>query len=449
MNPVIVDRSQHPISRRNISPEALKVLYRLKNAGFLAYLAGGSVRDLLLGRIPKDFDVVTDAHPNQVKRLFRNCRLVGRRFRLAHVFFPHAIIEVSTFRAHVATAAGATGRQHVKSAEGLVVRDNVFGTPPEDANRRDFTINALFYNIADFSIVDYVGGLRDLDARILRVIGDPRTRFQEDPVRMIRAVRFAASLGFTIEASAWRALLDMKDLVRLASRERLYEEMLKIAFCGRAAAVAEALLQTGLFTVLFPDAGAWLETSEGAAERSWMLRAFGQADRWKAAGLTPREGLLWTLVFGAYHERLAAGLQNRGLPRPAALARAVHTHLLNPDLRVQIPRKVAREAADILAAQPFFERTRGRFPQQFAARRVFREAFVYLKFAVHARGNDEQLIQWWNRFLGPGRRPPEARDIPTRTGPPSPVTAPRPPGTPPVPAEASSGGSPKSDDSTG
>src|SRR5512132_3709690 len=203
--PRIIPRAEHPISRRDIDPDALKVLYRLRQYDHVAYLVGGSVRDLLLGRRPKDFDVGTSAHPYQVKKLFRNCWIIGRRFRLAHVKFGTKVIEVATFRRQV--AAGEEVVQDgvpapdptTPEGEHLIHHDNTFGTPEEDAFRRDFTINALFYDIADFSVIDYVGGLDDLQAKVVRSIGDPEVRFREDPVRMLRAVALAARLGFTID----------------------------------------------------------------------------------------------------------------------------------------------------------------------------------------------------------------------------------------------------------
>ncbi len=197
--PVIVPREAHPISRKDISKSTLDVLYRLTEAGFTAFIAGGGVRDLLVGRHPKDFDVATDARPEQVKRLFGYCRLVGRRFRLAHVHQRGEVIEVSTFRANLEDAQQKS-RFHEKSEDGLILRDNIYGTPEQDAWRRDFTVNALFYNIQDYTIIDYVGGLKDIEAKLIRTIGDPDVRMVEDPVRMIRAARFASTLGFQIEA---------------------------------------------------------------------------------------------------------------------------------------------------------------------------------------------------------------------------------------------------------
>lgn len=189
---IVKRRDEHGISRRNIDPDALRVLYRLSDCGFLSYLVGGGVRDLLLGRKPKDFDVSTSAHPNQIKRLFRNCFLIGRRFRLAHVKFGQKVIETSTFRKQTVTE----GDPNDPAADLHIHRDNTYGTPEEDARRRDFTVNGLFYDIKTFAVIDHVGGLADLDRKIIRCIGDPNIRFREDPVRMIRAVRFAARLGF-------------------------------------------------------------------------------------------------------------------------------------------------------------------------------------------------------------------------------------------------------------
>src|SRR6187401_3229935 len=226
-DPVIIPRSEHPISRQNIDPDALKVLYRLRQFNYIAYLVGGSVRDLLLGRTPKDFDIGTSAHPYQVKRLFRNCWIIGRRFRLAHVKFGPKVIEVATFRRQV-----EPGEEIVQDGvpapdpstpegEHLIHRDNTFGTPEEDAFRRDFTINALVYDIATFSIIDYVGGLDDLRAGVVRSIGDPRVRFQEDPVRMLRAVALAARLDFTIDPPIRSAIAELRHEIARSSPARL------------------------------------------------------------------------------------------------------------------------------------------------------------------------------------------------------------------------------------
>src|SRR5262250_753678 len=238
VEPRIVPREEHPISRRDIDPDALKVLYRLRQGEHTAYLVGGSVRDLLLGRRPKDFDIGTSAHPYQVKKLFRNCWIIGRRFRLAHVKFGQKVIEVATFRRQV-----APGEEVVQDGvpapdpttpegEHLIHRDNTFGTPEEDAFRRDFTVNALFYDIATFSVIDYVGGLDDLRARVVRAIGDPDVRVREDPVRMLRAVALASRLDFAIDPPLESAIRRQRHEIARSSPPRLVEEYYKILRAG-------------------------------------------------------------------------------------------------------------------------------------------------------------------------------------------------------------------------
>lgn len=240
-DPVIVPREGHPISRKQIDPDALKVLYRLHQYNYAAYLVGGSVRDLLLGRRPKDFDIGTSAHPYQVKKLFRNCWIIGRRFRLAHVRFGTKTIEVATFRRLVTAeeeSAAAPASEGIPLSDDerdrLIHRDNTFGTPEEDAFRRDFTVNALFYNIADFSIIDYTGGLQDLEARVIRSIGDPNERFREDPVRMTRAVAMAARLGFTIDPPIDAAINIHRGEIARTAPARLIEEFYKILRAGHS-----------------------------------------------------------------------------------------------------------------------------------------------------------------------------------------------------------------------
>ncbi len=259
--PTIIPRSEHPLSRRDVDADALKVLYRLKEASFIAYLVGGSVRDLLLGRRPKDFDIGTSAHPYQVKRLFRNCWIIGRRFRLAHVKFGQKVIEVATFRRHLPAAddgndaepADAGGDDAAQAARDLLIRrDNTFGTPEEDAFRRDFTVNALFYDIATFSIIDYVGGLRDLREGVVRAIGNPDERFAEDPVRMLRAVAFAERLGFSLDPPVRRAIGRHHGEIARSAPPRLLEEYYKILRTGAAGPVFRALASTRLLESVSP-----------------------------------------------------------------------------------------------------------------------------------------------------------------------------------------------------
>jgi poly(A) polymerase len=255
--PLVLTRPEHPISRKDIDPEALKVLYRLSGAGHLAYLVGGSVRDLMLGRKPKDFDIATDARPQEVRRLFRNSRIIGRRFRLVHVLFRDRVVEVSTFRREPDPA-----EQSSEEKELLITSDNAFGNPEEDAWRRDFTVNAMFYDIADFSVIDWLGGVADLRAGVLRTIGDPRVRFREDPVRMMRACELAGRLGFVIDADSQAAIHELRGEIEKASPARLTEELLALLRCGSSGKALQWMLDLGLLEPLLPEAYAMVRAGE-------------------------------------------------------------------------------------------------------------------------------------------------------------------------------------------
>jgi poly(A) polymerase len=282
--PRILSRPEHIISRKNVDPDALKVLYRLKNNGFVAYLVGGGVRDLLLGRLPKDFDIGTSAHPQQVRKLFRNCFIVGRRFRLAHVRFGRNVIEVSTFRKASVPEEGDT----------LIRRDNTFGTPEEDAFRRDFTVNALFYDIANFSVIDWVGGLPDLEARVIRTIGDPGVRLREDPVRMLRAVALAARLDFTIDSDTLEAIRFLRGEIVRSSPARILEEFYKILRQGRSQRTFEMLHEYGLLAYLLPEADRAI-----AAGGEALLGSLARLDAHRQAGLATPEQLTNPLLMGS------------------------------------------------------------------------------------------------------------------------------------------------------
>src|SRR5687768_1761271 len=250
----VIDRGAHPISRRSIPENVLKVLYRLHRSGFRAYLCGGSVRGLLMGRTPKDFDVVTDAHPGDVRRLFRNSRIIGRRFRLVHIIFQDQVVEVATFRREPDRAVQAPSAEDIETEEDfLITDDNTFGSPLQDARRRDFTINAMFYNIADFSVIDYVGGLEDIAQGRVRVIGDPDLRFREDPVRMMRAIEFASRLGFEIEAETYDGILRHRNEVLKASAPRVSEEILELLRRGWSRGAVRLMVDTGLLEPLLPE----------------------------------------------------------------------------------------------------------------------------------------------------------------------------------------------------
>ena len=299
--PRILSRPEHNVSRKNIDPEALKVLYRLKNAGFVAYLVGGGVRDLLLERPPKDFDIGTSAHPQQVRKLFRNCFIVGRRFRLAHVRFGRKVIEVSTFRRAAEPEAG----------DHLIRRDNTFGTPEEDAFRRDFTVNALFYDIANFSVIDWVRGLEDLTARVIRTIGDPALRFREDPVRMLRAVALAARLDFSIDPDTAEAIRSLRGEIVRSSPARILEELYKILRQGRSQRTFEMLHQYGLLAYLLPEA------DRAIAEAAQALTgSLARLDAHRQAGLSTPDQLSNALLMGSLLVPLGVPLRRVAVAAP-------------------------------------------------------------------------------------------------------------------------------------
>ena len=292
VNPVAADqpplriytRDEHDVSRKQIDRDALKALYRLHDHGYKAYLVGGAVRDLLIGKAPKDFDIATSATPQQVKKLFRNCRIIGRRFRLAHLYYARdKILEVATFR----SSGGAD--EIVREGE-LIRRDNVYGTPEEDARRRDLTINGLFYDIGTFSILDYVGGVTDLREGVVRMIGDPQHSFREDPVRLLRAIRHSTRLGLSIGEETLEALVENREEILKANRARLLEEFLKDLVSGRAAAYFEQLLKLGILELLIPDLHQRLE--EEGEEQRW-LEMLERVDRGIAAGepIRPHQAL--------------------------------------------------------------------------------------------------------------------------------------------------------------
>src|SRR5665811_121388 len=304
VEPTVIPRSEHPLSRRDIDHDALKVLYRLKDAGFIAYLVGGSVRDLLLGRRPKDFDIVTSAHPYQVKRLFRNCFVIGRRFRLVHVKFGQKIIEVATFRRHVPPAeaiddplpppddAGQGISTSAAARDLLIRRDNTFGTPEEDAFRRDFTINALFYSPQNFHVIDFPGGVDDLRARLIRTIGGPELRMREDPVRMMRAVRFAAKLGFEIEPATRVAIERHRADLAKASVPRLVEETYKTLGQPEAAHALVLMEEMGLLEYVIPILSAHLKSRGAMLAEQPAVRNMAALGRAISSGFAPDHSIV-------------------------------------------------------------------------------------------------------------------------------------------------------------
>ncbi len=397
VSPQIVPRPDHNISRADISENALKVLYRLRQSGYHAYLVGGGVRDLLLGREPKDFDVATDAEPEDVRRVFRNCRLIGRRFRLAHVHFGSEIIEVATFRGAVADLDEAEGERRLEN--GMIVRDNIYGTIEEDAVRRDFTVNALYYNIADFSVVDYAGGLADLRNGCLRLIGhDPERRYREDPVRMLRAVRFAAKLGFAIDSSCERPLLDLGRLLGEVPPARLFEEVLKLFQGGTGLAAFEKLRHYGLFGHLFPATDRCLEREEESFPITFVSRGLANTDRrvQEDKPITPAflfAVLLWEPVRVQYQERLAAGAE----PMEAMLS-ASEAVSARQQATVTIPKRFGLPMKEIWTLQPRLEQRQGKRPYRLLTHPRFRAAYDFLLLRAEAGEVESELADWWTQF---------------------------------------------------
>jgi poly(A) polymerase len=393
--PLIVPRPEHPISRADISPNALKVLNRLKQAGFEAYLVGGGVRDLLLGHEPKDFDIATNATPEEVRAVFRNCRLIGRRFRLAHVFFGREIVEVATFR-----GSGADGEGEAQVLEnGMILRDNVYGSITEDALRRDFTVNALYYNIADFSVVDYAGGLSDIEAGRLRLIGDdPVARYREDPVRMLRAVRFACKLGFIIEPDCAEPIRGLAHLLGEISPARLFDETLKLFHSGYALHAFEKLRHFDLFVQLFPATDACLEREDHAFPITFVSRGLDNTDKRILEGKPVAPAflfavLLWEPVRIRYQELLA-----EGTPSAEAMALASHEIASAQQRRVAIQKRFALPMREIWALQPRLERRQGKRPLALLGHPRFRAAYDFLLLRAEAGETDSELAQWWTRF---------------------------------------------------
>ncbi|MDZ4806521.1 MAG: polynucleotide adenylyltransferase PcnB [Candidatus Eisenbacteria bacterium] len=430
MEPVIIPRSEHPISRKSIDPDAVKVLYRLHRAGFQAYLVGGGVRDLLLGRNPKDFDISTDAHPHQVKRLFRNCRLIGRRFRLAHVHFGAKIVEVSTFRKRTEPVPDEI--VGLGEEEDILIRsDNTFGNAEEDALRRDFTINGLFYDIGSFAVIDYVTGLDDLNAQTIRTIGAPGIRFREDPIRMIRAIKFAARLDFQIEPATWQAILENHDEILKSAPPRILEEIYRLLGGGAAERSFHLLEQSGMLDILVPQLTEYLESRSAenghGAEQSVsgipspMSRWLAALDRLRAedAPLT-NAILIGALVGPMAFDQIGAG----GNGQPAAGSSEAETRGSDDagefgqdgtdfELREEtedriydvlatlgVPRRDTERLFQTFRAMRRFtgQRNRKFSPRSFVSKNYFPETFLFLHLATEATGRSEEVLTRWRKL---------------------------------------------------
>ncbi len=370
------------------------MLYRLRGAGYEAHLVGGGVRDLLLGREPKDFDVATDALPEEVKAVFRNCRLIGRRFRLAHVHFGREIIEVATFRG---IQRPDTQSDH-QTDEGRILRDNVYGTIEEDALRRDFTVNALYYNIEDFSVVDYAGGVKDIEDGVLRLMGAPETRYREDPVRMLRAARFAAKLGFKLDPATEAPIAELGGLLNDVPAARLFEEVLKLFMGGMAVATFEKLRHFGLFEHLFPATEASLAYEEHEFPLTLVLKGLENTDMRIAAGQPVAPFFLFAVLLWEPVRSLAEALQADGMAPYPAFQQAANSVMETQLQQVSIPRRHTTTMREVWGLQSRFEQIRGKRPHRLASHPRFRAAYDFLLLRAHSGEADVELADWWTTF---------------------------------------------------
>src|SRR5687767_6653356 len=390
--PVIVPRSEHNVSRANISPNALKVLYRLKSAGFEAFLVGGGVRDLLLDRHAKDFDVVTNASPDQIQNLFRNCRLIGRRFRLAHVRFGRDIVEVATFRA--TGAEPDDERAHTDS--GRILRDNVYGTIDEDVWRRDFTVNALYYNITDFSIWDYVDGLADVRAHTLRLIGDPEKRYREDPVRMLRAIRFAAKLDFTLAPETEAPIASLGTLIKDVPPARLFDELLKLFQSGHAVRSFDLLLRYDLLRYLFRDTQAQLDTPDREKIVDFIRRGLANTDQRVREDKPVTPMFLYALFLWFPIQALARRLESEGWNDGQAMLEASQRVVAGQ--QTAFPRRFSSPMKELMTMQWRFGETQGARAARLLQHKRFRAAYDFLVLRGSCGEVEKATVDWWTNL---------------------------------------------------
>lgn len=398
--PIMIPRSEHSISRNDIPENALKVLYRLHKSGFQAYLVGGCVRDLLLGVTPKDFDVATNASPEQVHGLFRNCRLIGRRFRLAHIVYGRDIIEVATFRGHHSEEDHENERTAKQNAQGLLLRDNVYGTIDEDAQRRDFTINALYYSIADFAVYDFVNGMPDLEAGLLRLIGDPEQRYREDPVRMLRAIRFATKLSLHIEPQTAAPIKTLAPLLENISPARLFDEFLKLALHQKAEANFELLHAYGLFTKLFPMLKSALKQTD-SFEYRMTRQVFIDTDARlrEDKGVNPAylfAALLWYPVQAHAEEIMAEGGFNEFDAFSISAADVIGRQVRS----IAIPKRFSLPMRDIWMLQLRLRQTQPRRAIRLLSHPKFRAGydFLLLRARVENHPGLRELSEFWTNL---------------------------------------------------
>lgn len=387
--PVILNPEQHGIDPRLISNSAIRVVRILQNAGYDAYIVGGAVRDLLLGLKPKDFDVATNATPEQVKRLFRRAFLIGRRFQIVHVLLGQDLIEVTTFR-------GTSSKPALKDEAGRLLRDNEFGTQQEDAARRDFTINAMYYNPANRQLLDYHGGMADLKNRVLKIIGNPEQRYREDPVRMLRIVRFAAKLGFTIDQETCHPIASLAPLINNVPSARLFDEMLKLLMSGHAMSCLKELRARGLHKGLLPLLDVALEQPQAA---HFIEIALDKTDQRIRQNKRISPGFLFaTLLWTQVEEKWAQYRAEGQYPIPALVTAASDVLDVQTE-KLAIQRRIATDMKDIWLMQPRLERRTGKTPYRLLENERFRAAYDFMLIRCEAGEVAPELGQWWTNFI--------------------------------------------------
>jgi poly(A) polymerase len=390
--PIIFQRAEHTVSRNRINPNALKVLYRLHNSGYSAYLVGGCVRDILLNRQPKDFDIATNALPEEVRKLFRNCRLIGKRFRLAHIVFGKDIIEVATFRTHHKDGHETHGHT---STQGMIMRDNMYGSIEDDAWRRDFTVNALYYNIADYSVVDYTGGMEDLNNNLIRMIGNPEQRFHEDPVRLLRAIRFAGKLGLTISPETEEPIMTLSHLLTHVSSARLFQEVLKFFQEGATLETFKLLQKYRLLEQLFPQTAKLLEEPTTI---KLLEVALGGTDQRIQEGRTVSPAFLFAIFLWHPVVKELIAMKGEDLPQHIIYEKAIKTVLKRQTESLAIPRTLVQSIHEICFLQYRFICRYGSAPFRLLDHPRFRAAYDLL-ILRHAAGEPVQEIHdWWIKF---------------------------------------------------
>ena len=388
--PVVYTRPEHCISRKNIDPDALKVLYRLSSLGYTAYLVGGGVRDLIMGRTPKDFDVGTSASPNEVKRAFRNCFLIGRRFRLAHVRFGDKIIETATFRRNSQTV----GEMIEHAAEGPV-EDNAFGTPETDAYRRDFTVNGLFYDIKDFSVIDWVGGRKDIENKIIRAMAAPEIRFQEDPVRMMRAIKFSSRLGFKIERKTWAAMKKYHSAILLAAPPRVCEEVYRLFPYGKSMEAFRLMWECGMMKDLMPAVSEYVDRSGGEKSPMWKyLEVLDQYENMMAEKGFEVSNAIRTAVLVTGISREGAGDSKRDMGGRKAVQSLVAS--IKPPKAVYFAAALLIDSVRRLSQPPVKGKSR------FVHNKDFLDALDYCRIVLRAEGKPETALDQWSDLYEKG-----------------------------------------------